>query len=321
MAVPILESDFYLQQRDGDNNWQKAAAAAVLFHLALIVVSLYAPGLLPERPLLDNVVTVDLISLPEPSGVEEQPEPAPEPVVEPVASASPPPEPVVASELTIPAAVESSPAPPPAAKPVSVRPFKRKLKRAADTRLAEERQRAQRAAELRRDEQERKRREQLQREQRRRAAAAKRAALARQEAEKAARDARKALADMYRQQRALAPSSGARTKSSAKSGAGQRQSVVARQYWASLYQHIQAYWVLPEMRKWNPSLEAIVVIKIDRQGRVMKTMIEKKSNDRFFDQLVVKTINKAAPMPRFPKLMKEATLEVGLRFRPGTLEM
>ncbi|MBM9514886.1 energy transducer TonB [Desulfogranum marinum] len=156
----------------------------------------------------------------------------------------------------------------------------------------------------------------------RKAAAVARAEQARKEADLAAKDARRALADMYRRQGALENQKTPRAASgSGTTARRQVQSIVAQQYYAALYSHIQGYWVLPEMRKWDRNLEATVVLVINQNGQVLKTTVEKKSQDPFFNQVVVKTLHSAAPMPTFPKLMKERTIEVGLRFRPGKLEM
>jgi colicin import membrane protein len=35
----------------------------------------------------------------------------------------------------------------------------------------------------------------------------------------------------------------------------------------------------------------------------------------------MKTLQSAAPLPRFPALMTQKTIEVGLRFKPGELAM
>ena len=47
--------------------------------------------------------------------------------------------------------------------------------------------------------------------------------------------------------------------------------------------------------------------------------MEQESADRYFDEFVMKTIESASPMPTFPKLMGEDSIEVGFRFRPGEL--
>ena len=75
------------------------------------------------------------------------------------------------------------------------------------------------------------------------------------------------------------------------------------------------------MRKWDRSLEAIVVLTIRKDGAISNMQFERKSRDPFFDQFVMKTLQNAAPMPRFPALMSQTTIEVGLRFKPGELRM
>ena len=69
----------------------------------------------------------------------------------------------------------------------------------------------------------------------------------------------------------------------------------------SLYDRVQQFWILPDMRQWDAGLETIVVLTILRDGTVARTMVEKKSTDPFFDQFVMKTIQSASPMPRFPQ--------------------
>jgi colicin import membrane protein len=96
---------------------------------------------------------------------------------------------------------------------------------------------------------------------------------------------------------------------------------VFKQYLSTLYDRVQQYWVLPDMRHWDAGLETVVVLTILRDGTVARTMIEKKSKDPFFDQFVMKTIQNAMPMPGFPKLMTQNSIEVGFRFRPGELLM
>jgi colicin import membrane protein len=96
---------------------------------------------------------------------------------------------------------------------------------------------------------------------------------------------------------------------------------VLKQYLSSLYDRVHSQWILPEMRQWDRGLETIVVLTIRRDGSVAGMQIERKSTDPFFDQFVMKTLQSAAPMPRFPALMTQKTIEVGLRFKPGELAM
>ncbi|MDH3329563.1 MAG: TonB C-terminal domain-containing protein, partial [Desulfobulbaceae bacterium] len=112
------------------------------------------------------------------------------------------------------------------------------------------------------------------------------------------------------------------TASTARRSSGGREitSIVVKNYLAALHSQVQQYWVLPDMKQWDPRLETVVVLYIRRDGSV-KTVIEKKSKDPFYDQFVMKTIDSAQPLPRLPRMITEEPLEVGLIFRPGELLM
>jgi len=97
------------------------------------------------------------------------------------------------------------------------------------------------------------------------------------------------------------------------------QSIVEQTYWGAVTQRIKSFWVLPEMRKWNSSLLAQVVITISKDGYVTNIQFDQRSKDPLFDQLVEKTIKSSAPMPRFPALMQQESTAVGFKFRPGEL--
>jgi len=323
------EADFYLQRRNVDHKWKSALIAAFILHAALFGWSFYFPGFISKKPLLEETITVDLVSLPEPSGA---PEPAPS---QPVAAPQPPaaepePQPVEPEEpeVAIPDEMVPPPEPVAEAKPISVKPKKTKIKMAKDTRLAEEIDRQKQTEALRerlRQEEQRKlaererKRKAAEQERKQRAAALARAEQAKREAEQAAREARKALADMYRSQGSLNKPASTPSATRTSRGRGQSQSVVEQQYYTTFKQHIESFWVLLEMRKWSANTKAVVIVTVNRNGQLLKTAFEQKSGDPFFDQLVENTVRKAAPMPKFPGLMKENTLEFGLVFTPGKL--
>lgn len=262
-----------------------------MVHVVTFTLSATLPDLLKRRPILDQVVTVNLVSMPEAGGPPQQEAPpakvetkAPEPVVKPEAAVKVPVEP------------KAVPAPAQPVKPVSLQPLKRKLRVTDPKQLAEE---------------EAKRKRELER----------RNALARakQEEEKArnaAEDARAALAEMIRRQGVQQASASSARRSS---GSGQVKSIVEQNYYAAVYDRVQQFWVLPEMRQWDARLETRVVVTILRDGSVARMEVEKKSTDPFFDQFVMTTMRKATPLPRFPKLMNQGSIEIGFRFRPGEL--
>jgi colicin import membrane protein len=291
--VTFNDTEFFLQQREAERGWLQPVILALVFHFVTFVLAMGLPDFFGRKPILDNVVTVNLVSLPdvtqprEAPPAQQAPEPAPAPAppekIEP-ASAK------VAVPPSVPQETVETPAP---VKPVSLQPMKKKVQKADPEKLAAEQARRQ------------------QEQERQKVLASARAdeERARLEAERA----RAALAEMIRQRNAQSASSAARGPS----GRQEVQSIVLQQYLSALYDQIHRYWILPDMRQWNPALETVVVLTILPDGTVADTMVEKKSTDPFFDQFVMKTIQSASPLPRFPKLLKESSLEVGLRFRPG----
>ncbi len=297
--MSLSDTAFFLRQEDADRRWLWPVGLAVLFHIVVFVLSATLPSLIHRRPLLNEVITVNLVSLPKLAANRPAephsppPRPVPEKRPKPVARAK-----AVKAKIQVakrkPAKKVSVNALP--AKPISLRPRSRKIKVAGDTRRLEEHQR----------------RQQEKREREKALAAARRDEKL---AELDAVNARKALADVLRDQGALENNQ----PRQASAGSKQIQSIVFQQYLASLDSKIRQLWVLPDMRQWRHGLEMVVILTIRRDGTVTNTYIEKKSRDPFFDQFVMKTIQSVVPMPRFPPLMKKKSIEVGLRFRPGEL--
>ncbi len=322
-GIQYNDKDFFQEQQEDDRCWKWPLNLAIGLHVVVFAASIILPDLIERRPLLDNVVTVDLVSMPESAATPAAAKPVVKPPVPPkqalpVKQVDPPPEPEVA-EVSVAPEPEVAPAPAAPAKPISLKPIKRKIRKAKDTRLAEEKERDQRAKALKQQTLARKKAEQARKrkEQARRQKAVAEARRAQQEADQAAARARQELASVI-QETGAARASG---RSSGSSSGRKVQSVVLKQYFSSLYDRVHSYWILPEMRKWDRSLETIVVLTIRRDGSIVDMQIERKSRDRFFDQFVMKTLQSAAPMPRFPTLMSQPTIEVGLRFKPGELAM
>ncbi len=60
--------------------------------------------------------------------------------------------------------------------------------------------------------------------------------------------------------------------------------------------------------------EAVIVLVIDNDGTVQKTWFEKRSGNSLYDQMALRAIKKAEPLPPLPKEWSEKTLEIGIRF-------
>lgn len=241
-----------------------------------------------RKPILDEVVTVNLVSLPEVSGQPSENNSSKAKTKEP--------EPVVKPETAVKIPVEPKAAPKPVkkVKPVSLKPIKRKVRKTDPKKLAQEK--AKRKRELEKKE------------------ALARAIQEEERAKRAAEDARSALAEMIR-------SKGAPSTSRGPSRGKQVTNVAEQIYFASIYDRVKSLWVLPEMRQWNPNLETTVVVTIRRDGTITRTFVEKKSGDPYFDQYAMKTLKKASPLPPIPKVLKKNSMEVGLVFRPGELSL
>jgi len=92
-----------------------------------------------------------------------------------------------------------------------------------------------------------------------------------------------------------------------------------KKYYIAISRKVHSNWALPDTQDWDSNLEAIAVIVIKRDGTVVETFFEKKSNNIYFDQYVEKTIQAALPMPPIPSDIREDELEIGLKFRPSGL--
>jgi colicin import membrane protein len=90
-------------------------------------------------------------------------------------------------------------------------------------------------------------------------------------------------------------------------------------YYGVVESKIKKEWTIPEnllKEKELFDLETIIVIIIDKDGRVQKSWFEKKSGNALYDQSAVRAIKKAEPLPPVPKELSDDTVEIGIRFRP-----
>ncbi|MCX7823232.1 MAG: TonB family protein [Syntrophobacterales bacterium] len=93
-----------------------------------------------------------------------------------------------------------------------------------------------------------------------------------------------------------------------------------RLYYSEVWRAIQSQWAVPVELLNRDDLEAIVIIKISRDGNIMDMRFEKKSGNEIFDSSVLRAIQKANPLPPFPKSYSPPYEEIGIRFRPKDLK-
>ena len=89
------------------------------------------------------------------------------------------------------------------------------------------------------------------------------------------------------------------------------------EYYSIIWAKIKEEWSLPEdVTRGKTNLETVIVIVIERDGRIRKSWCEKTSGNSLYDQMAMRTIKKAEPFPPIPKEFDVETLEIGIRFFP-----
>ena len=92
-----------------------------------------------------------------------------------------------------------------------------------------------------------------------------------------------------------------------------------RRYLVAVNSKIQEHWVLPDLQNWKENIEAIVIIRVRRDGVIVESSFKKKSDNIFFNQFVEKTLKLSSPLPPFPITLNQPEMEIGLKFRPGEI--
>jgi TonB family protein len=80
---------------------------------------------------------------------------------------------------------------------------------------------------------------------------------------------------------------------------------------------IESDGALPErLRRGKGKLEAVVVVRVRRDGSVFDIQFEQKSGDSYFDDSVLKAVLKSKPFPPFPDIYSPKEEEIVIRFAP-----
>jgi colicin import membrane protein len=304
--------------------WKTACNLAILLHILIIASAIILPKYIGKQTIIPEVYTVDLVSVTEPN-LQSAPPPAANPAKPP-----PPPKPVVKIQKlkSVPARKTAPIAPPVAeeavvetAKPVSLKPLKRKKKNNNAVKQHARQQQEKKQEQLKKKRlaeaaAEKQRQRTLEAERQQHLQEARRQqALAAAEAKAAAAEAVNAL--KHSLQANAAASSAAANENRSSRQSGKQSSVLESQYYASIFAHLHQYWALPDIKTWDPDITATVVIVISKSGQILSQSFEKRSGDRVFDQFVSKTIADANPLPPIPGALKKQQYKLGLRFKPG----
>ena len=288
---------------DSYDNWTIPLNLAIVFHILLALSILFLPGLFKSRPKYEDIYTVNLIEFSEPAvdkvaaSPPQQTAPEPEPVPEPVKTE--------VKEVVL-EPVKTAPAPQ-EIKAVSIKPLKRKIKKDVVEKPDPAKEKKNQLDKLERQSiAEALRAEKL---------AAEQARLAAEEAERQQKLMEQQLAAIRNQVR-----SSQKSAASSPARSSGEKSPLEKQYYAAITNHVTQYWSLPEFKNWDPGLSAVVVVTISKNGRIVKQFFEKRSGDAAYDQYVRKTLQEADPLPPIPTALRQEQVEIGLVFRPGSIQ-
>jgi len=89
-------------------------------------------------------------------------------------------------------------------------------------------------------------------------------------------------------------------------------------YYNIVWQRVKEKWTLPKIflnKEEVNNLVSILVIEINRDGKIIKIWFEKRSGNIIYDIAARRAILKAEPLPPFPKEIPDKTIEIGIVFR------
>ena len=82
---------------------------------------------------------------------------------------------------------------------------------------------------------------------------------------------------------------------------------------------IKSNWAYPMALRNQRDMEAVVEVKVKRDGTVMDFKFIKPSLDSLFDNSIRKAIEKSKPLPPFPESYRENYDDIEIRFRTEEL--
>lgn len=128
------------------------------------------------------------------------------------------------------------------------------------------------------------------------------------------RQVQRAIDDLRKKSASPAPQPSPAPNPQAAAGGGAENSARLNAYYALVWSRIKSQWALPRGIMQSDNLEAVIDVKIQRDGTVARLGIEKSSGNRYFDQSALKAVRKASPFPPLPAIIQEANAEFGIRF-------
>jgi len=340
-----------------NNEWKLPLNLAIGIHAMLILIAIYMPGFFHTKPIAADIYSVNMVTLadsgPKAGGSPKQEtakqEPAqskaetvkPDVKIKPVEINPPPPQqPVHIEKQIVKPSIVPAPVLPPPKDDISLKPLKRPVQKdVVDDSLINEKIRKL-ELQQKREQEEQKQEELVKQKREQEIAKTKELENIRKQrvnelakAEKEAENARLAadeLKNLIHSSSSVKNSGKDSTGNQAGNDAGKDEgtspkaggtsSALDSQYQAAIFKRIQQFWSLPDIKQWDPSLTAVVVITINQDGTITNQYFEKRSGDSAFDQYVEKTLHDCVPLPPIPGALKRSQYEIGLRFKPTGIQ-
>lgn len=95
--------------------------------------------------------------------------------------------------------------------------------------------------------------------------------------------------------------------------------VKMKNYYALIWSRIKGKWTLPAGII-PRNIEVIIHAQILRDGVITSVGFEKNSGNRYFDDSALRAVQKASPLPPLPDSLRDAGIEVGIRFHSSEFQ-
>ncbi len=92
-----------------------------------------------------------------------------------------------------------------------------------------------------------------------------------------------------------------------------------RRYYAKVWSKIRENWKFPDALMQNKKPMCIIVVRISKDGSLQKAWFEKRSEIPAFDMFAKKAVEDASPFEPIPRQLRRPYLEIGVRFKPGSV--
>lgn len=92
-----------------------------------------------------------------------------------------------------------------------------------------------------------------------------------------------------------------------------------RRYFAKVWSKIRENWKFPDALMQNKKPMCIIVVRISKDGSLEKAWFEKRSQIAAFNIFAMKAVRDAAPFEPIPRQLHRSYLEIGVRFKPGSV--